>query len=202
MRLYGSGTSPFVRKALIVAAEAGIMDQVEFIAAEGGPLDPPGLREKNPLRKIPFLETPDGRILFDSRVVVEAFIEAAPDAGAARALLPSAGPGRMDVLTRQALADGICDCAVAVSYESRLRPPERQSPEWLALQWGKVVSGLDYLEALAPAEDRFDLGDCALAGTLPYLDFRFPDRDWRVGRPQLAAWFEAAKQRPSVAETL
>lgn len=201
MRLYGSRTSPFVRKTLIVAEEAGIMDRVEFVAAEGSPLDPPGERAKNPLRKIPFLEMPDGRILFDSRVVAEAFIEAA-DESASRALLPSAGPERFDALTRQALSDGICDCAVAISYETRLRPEAQQSPDWLAVLWGKIDSGLDWLEQNAPPADRFDLGDCGLAGALPYLDFRFSHRDWRASRPQLAAWFEQVKARPSVAAIL
>lgn len=201
MRLYGSRMSPFVRKTLVVAAEAGIDDRVEFIDAEAQPLGPPGDRVKNPLRKIPFLEMPDGRILFDSRVVAAAFIEAAEES-AARALLSSGGPEQMDALTRQALVDGICDFAVANSYEIRLRPEAQQSPEWIAMRWERIDSGLDWLEANIPPADRFDLGDCALAALLPYLDARFGHRDWRATRPRLAAWFETAKTRPSVAAIL
>ena len=202
MRLYGSQTSPYVRKTRIVVAETGLSHQVEFVAAEGAPLDPPGLRGRNPLRKIPFLETTDGRLLFDSRVVAEALIAATPLRDAADGLLPPEGDDRFDALTRQALADGICDAAVAIAYETRLRPAEKQWSDWLDDLWSRVISGLDWLEASPRPEGRFDLGDCALAATLPYLDLRFGDRGWRDGRPVLSAWWEIAQLRPSVAATL
>lgn len=202
MRLYGSATSPFVRKVRIVCTELGLDDRVEFIPAEGTPLDEPGLRAKSPLRKIPFLETADERVLFDSRVVAEALIEACRDEGAARAMLPSAGPDRLDALTRQALGDGLCDAAVAVAYERRLRPEALQWPEWMDMQWGKALSALDWAEAHVPPADRFDLGDAALAAALPYLDHRFAERDWRPGRAALTAWWEGVCARPSVAATL
>ncbi|MEL6979921.1 MAG: glutathione S-transferase N-terminal domain-containing protein [Pseudomonadota bacterium] len=202
MRLYGSVNSPFVRKVRIVIGELELEERVEFIAAEGTPLDDPGLRAKTPLKKIPFLETSDERILFDSRVIAEAMIESCPDEATARAMLPSGGPDRQDTLTRQALGDGICDAAVGVAYETRLRPEALHWPEWLDIQWGKVVSALDWAETRALAADRFDLGDAALAAALPYLDFRFPDRDWRIGRPALTGWWDGVRARPAVAATL
>lgn len=201
MRLYGSKTSPFVRNARIVVGELGLEDKVEFVLAEGTPMDEPGLRAKNPLRKIPFIETAGGEILFDSRVVIEALLQAA-DANRAEAYLPSGGPGRLEVLTRQALSVGMMDVAVGMAYELRLRPAEKHWSEWLDVQWSKVVSALDWQEAAARPEGRFDLGDCALAAGLIYLDLRYGDRDWRAGRPNLAAWFESAKARPAVAAVL
>lgn len=192
MKLYGSKMSPFVRHALIVIEEIGFGDKVAFVAAEGSPLDAPGLRVKNPLKKIPFLELEDGRIVYDSRVLIEHLVGLAP----AQTLLPSDPGARLDALTRQALALGAADCAVGVSYERRLRPEEKRWPDWIAIQLGKVDAALD---AMAPASDRFDLGDSAAAALLAYLDARYSDRPWRAGRDALAAWFEAASERPSVA---
>lgn len=202
MRLYGSAFSPFVRKTRIVVGELALDETVDFVSAEGTPLDDPGLRAKNPLKKIPFLEFSDGRLAYDSRVVCVALIEAATDEAAKRALLPSGGPDQMDALTRQALADGMCDAAVSVAYERRLRPAEFQWDVWMDMQLDKVAAALDALENTPPPSGRFDLGDCAVAATLPYLDLRFPDRPWRDGRPALTAWWAEAQRRPSVAATL
>ncbi len=207
MKLYGSPISPFVRKARIVAGELGLGDALTFIVTEGAPTDlDPGLRAKNPLRKIPFLELGDGQIVYDSRVICEALAAAAADPVKSEALLPPSGPSRFTVLTRQALADGICDAAVATAYERRLRPEDMVWERWVEAQLGKVWSGLDAAEQAVPgdgqAEDRFDLGDCALACVPPYLDLRFPDHPWRDGRPRLTAWWERVRGRRSVSATL
>lgn len=201
MRLYGSAASPFVRKVRILATELELDDELEFILAEGTPLDASELRAKSPLKKIPFLEMDDGLVVYDSGVVAEALISSAREQKAAE-LLPPSGSARLEVLTRQSLVDGICDAAVGLGYELRLRPADKHWPEWMDAQWGKVQSGLDWFEAAERPEGRFDLGDCALAVLPIYLDFRFADRDWRVGRPRLTAWWEAVKDRPSIAATL
>ncbi len=198
MKLYGSKMSPFVRKTLIVVEELGLGDRVGFVAAEGTPLDAPGLRAKNPLAKIPILECESGRVVYDSAVICETLLQKAP----AHALLPVAGEARIDTLTRQALADGVADCAVTAAYERRLRPEAKRWDVWIDLQLGKVDRGLDAMDAEIAGAERFDLGDCAMAGVLAYLDARFADRPWRGGRPALADWFEAAKARPSVAAIL
>jgi glutathione S-transferase len=45
------------------------------------------------------------------------------------------------------------------------------------------------------------IGEVAVAALLGYLNFRWPDRDWRSGRPTLARWFEHFDQRPSMVST-
>ena len=42
----------------------------------------------------------------------------------------------------------------------------------------------------------FDMGQIALGCALGYLDFRGGDRNWRAGRPGLAAWFAAGASDP------
>ncbi|MGE5241914.1 MAG: glutathione S-transferase N-terminal domain-containing protein, partial [Bacteroidota bacterium] len=68
MKLYGSLTSPYVRKARILLREKNI--PCEFVIA--GASDPgspvPAL---NPLGKVPVLALDNGEALFDSPVIVE-----------------------------------------------------------------------------------------------------------------------------------
>lgn len=67
MKLYGTTTSPFVRRVRIVAAEVG--EPIERIdtATDDGQA---ALREITPIRKVP-VAIVDGRTLFDSRVIVD-----------------------------------------------------------------------------------------------------------------------------------
>ena len=48
---------------------------------------------------------------------------------------------------------------------------------------------------------RFTLGEAAVACAISYLEFRLPDLAWRGGHPALAAWYDAAERRPSLAKT-
>jgi glutathione S-transferase len=40
--------------------------------------------------------------------------------------------------------------------------------------------------------------NATLACTLVYLDFRVSNIEWRSMRPDLAAWFDSASERPSM----
>jgi len=60
---------------------------------------------------------------------------------------------------------------------------------------------LDTLEEEAPTFAGFTIGLISIACALIYLDRQratsHSDDDWRVGRPNLAAWFERFIDRPS-----
>lgn len=198
MKLYGSTASPFVRKVRIAIGELGLDKKVEFVASEGTPFDEPGDRAKAPLRKVPFLELDEGRVVYDSRVIIEALTQNLPN----QTLVPASALRRLDTLTREALGDGLCDAALSASYERRLRPAEKVWDAWIEAQMGKVMSALDTFEADKGYDGRFDIGDCALAAALVYLDLRFEDYPWRPGRARLTAWWDSVKTRPSVAATL
>lgn len=112
-------------------------------------------------------------------------------------MLPQ-GPSRFDVLTLQALANGLMDASILQVYETRFRPEERRDQDWLAYQADKVRRGLATLEAAPPATladgEVPDAGQIALACALGYLDLRF-EGAWRTQHPRLVAWlaaFEAA----------
>lgn len=196
MRLYGSLTSPYVRKVRVVLSEKAI--PYEFVVSN--PHDPDSVvRRYNPLGKVPALELDDGTTLFDSPVIVEYL-----DGLKGEALIPAAGAPHWQVLRWQALADGILDAVVARLLETR-RPVEQQSRPALALQEGKVARAIAFAEQLDKAKsclvgDRLTLADIAFGVALAYTDFRYP-HDWRSTNPRLAAWFTDIGTRAPFVET-
>jgi len=199
MKLYGSETSPFVRKVRVLLHELGSWDQVEMVEATGSPTAPGTLPlAHNPLGKIPALERPDGPTLYDSRVICR-YLDDLADGG----LYPPA-PRLWDSLVLEATADGILEAAVLMVYEGRLRPESMRSEPWIAAQWTKIARSLDAVEGrwMAHLAGRLDIGQIALGCALGYLDFRHSDRDWRAGRPALAAWGARFAERSAMRATL
>ena len=70
MKLFGSNTSPYVRKIRIQALEGGYWDRIDFFEMATAPTNP-NMDNVNPLKKVPALATDDGQVLFDSRVICE-----------------------------------------------------------------------------------------------------------------------------------
>ena len=67
MKLFGTTTSPFVRRVRVVAAEVGqTFDLVNTAHDEGQA----ALRACSPIAKVPVAEL-GGRVLFDSRVIID-----------------------------------------------------------------------------------------------------------------------------------
>lgn len=198
MRLFHSATSPFVRKVMVTLHETGQLDRVELVAAAGTPVAPGTMPVAvNPLGKVPTLERPDGPALYDSRVITR-YLDGLADGG-----LYPAEPRLWETLTLEATGDGICDAAVLMVYEARLREETGPSGAWTEAQWAKIARALDALEArwLAHLAGRIDAGQIAVGCALGYLDFRLAARGWRDGRPMLAHWFERFDERPSMVET-
>jgi len=199
MKLFYSRTSPYVRKVMILLHETGQLADVELVSVSGTPVNPGTMPvDHNPLGKIPALLPDDGPAMFDSRVICR-FL----DDRAGGKLYPS-GPALWPVLTLEAMADGITDAAILMVYESRVRPEELRMPAWLDAQWLKVSRALDALETswLAELQGPFSMGVAAIGSALEYLDLRHGARDWRAGRPNLAAWQKEFSKRPSMLATV
>jgi len=198
MRLFHSPTSPFVRKVMVTLHETGQAGDVTLVPAMGTPVDAGSMPlAQNPLGKIPALERDDGPALYDSRVICR-FL----DDRAAANLYPA--PHLWDVLTLEATADGIMDAAVLMVYESRVRPEENRFAPWVDGQWTKIDRALDALDQrwLSHLQGPLDMGQIAVGVALGYLDFRHGNRDWRSGRPGLAAWEAVFAARASMVATL
>ncbi len=200
MKLLGSDTSPYTRKARFVLLEKGLAH--DYVVA---PPREPGspVPQANPLGRIPTLLLDDGTAVFDSAVICEY----ADALGAGPALIPAGREARMRVRRWEALADGIMDSAVAVRVES-LRPPERQDPATLALHGAAIGRALAHAAAaLADGRaflegDACSLADLALLAALAYLDLRQPERDWRGAWPALARFDAALRTRPALRAAL
>lgn len=198
MKLYYSQKSPFVRKALVVASEAGIADKLELVDYSTTTPVNPDTSNANPLRKIPALELDDGTILFDSPVVCE-YLDTELGNGS---LFPRELPARWIALRFQALADGLMDAAVLMRYEIILRPENLRWDDWVTGQAIKIDGALADMESHAASfGERVDIGTISVACAVAYMDFRFKDKDWRTTCPKLAAWYDTFGKRPSMQAT-
>lgn len=197
MKLYFSPASPFVRKVMVVAREAGIADSIQSLDSKANPVvTDMEIAVSNPLAQVPSAVLPDGRVLHDSRVICE-YLDTVANAG----LFPN-GEARWAVLTQQSLADGILDAALLARYERILRPEALRWAEWEDGQLRKIRRSLDQLETeVGVFAGRLDIGTIATGCALGYLDFRFPDYDWREGHDALASWFAEFDRRPSMQAT-
>ncbi|MEM9476719.1 MAG: glutathione S-transferase [Pseudomonadota bacterium] len=199
MRLYSAASSPYARKVMVVLHETGQFDDVEVVPVYGSPTNPDTMPlAKNPLGKLPALERADGPALYDSRVICRYL----NDRAGAR-LYPDP-PRLWDTLTLEATGDGILDAALLMVYEGRLRPADKQFPDWVEGQWAKVDRALDVLNErwISHLSARMDIGQIAVGCALGYLDFRLGDRDWRAGRDGLGAWYDKIAERPAMQATI
>jgi len=199
VRLYTSPTTPFGRKVQVAILESGLTDRIAIQVVAGTPLDPGSLPvDRNPLGKIPALLREDGAAIYDSRVICR-YLDDVLKAG----MYPDA-PRLWDTLVLEATGDGILDAAILMRYEVAVRPGERQFEPWLEGQWAKVDRTLDALEGrwMAHLHGAMDMGQVAVACALGYLDFRHGVRDWRRGRPALAAWEAKMAARDSLRATV
>jgi glutathione S-transferase len=199
MKLYFSPTSPYVRKVMVVLRETGQLDDVELVDAVTAPIAPADvLRGKVPLGKIPALERADGPTIFDSRVIC-AFMDARAGAG-----LYGSGSRIWDMKTLEALADGVLDAALLLTYEARLRPEAMRWDDWSEAQWGKIARAAEALNAqwMGHLVGPLNIGQIAVACALGYVDFRHGPRDWRRGNDALASWYATFSERESMAATV
>jgi glutathione S-transferase len=193
MELWYAPTSPFARKVRVVAHELGLADRLRLV--EANPWTDARLRSINPLAKVPTLVLDDGEAIWESGLIAEQLAEPT----GRRDLFPASGEPRRRALLLQALADGASTAAGRL-YADERRPADQRSEAMLARFRDALEATLDRLEA-TPLLDPPTIGEISVAVFLGYLDFRWPERDWRAKRPRLAGWFAAFAARPSMTET-
>ncbi len=200
MKLAYSTASPYVRKVMIVAIEAGLDSKIEKLPMAVRPDQPnAALAPDNPLMKVPTLVTDAGDKLFDSRVIC-AYLDSL-HSGAK--LIPESGPARWKVLCLEALGDGITDAGILVRYELGLRPKELHWKEWIDGQTKKVLQGLDQLESdPSVLSGPLNVGQIAVACGLGWMKFRNVFGDVLATRPKLAAAIAKLEERPSFKATV
>ncbi len=201
MKLAYSPVSPYVRKVMIVAHEAGLVGRIEKVPTAVRPDQPNAtLAPDNPLMKVPTLTTDGGEVLFDSRVIC-AYLDSLHSG---RKLIPESGGARWKALRVEALGDGITDAGILLRYETTLRAEPKRWKEWIDGQTLKMTQGLDALEREPDLlSGELDIGQIAVACCVGWLNFRSVlGGDCLVGRPKLGAWFAKISERPSLKATV
>jgi glutathione S-transferase len=199
MKLYYSAASPFVRKVMVSAYEAGLFDRITQVPTQATPVTPNiELAKQNPLMKLPTLVADDGEELYESSLICQ-YLDTLHTG---HKLVPSAGTNRWRVLRLEALADGITDAGILIRYEELFRKPEQRHSDWIKGQLTKVNNGLDALERnIDWLKGDLNLGQIAVACSIGWLEFRKPAGDIRKGRPKLFAWYDEFAKRPSMQAT-
>ena len=197
MKLIGSLSSPYVRKVRIVMAEKKL--DYEFVTEDVWAADTT-ISQSNPLGKVPCLVMEGGEALFDSRVIVE-YLDTLSPVGK---LIPAVGRERAEVKTWEALADGVLDALILARMEANWphRAKEQRSQAWIDRQLDKTRVSLKAMsqglgEKPYCAGIYLSLADIAVGCALGYLDFRFPEIDWRGGYPNLGKLQDKLMQRQS-----
>src|SRR3954465_14309598 len=202
MKLIGAVTSPYVRKVRIVMAEKKL--DYDFVTEDVWSSETT-ISQSNPLGKVPCLVMEGGEALFDSRVIVE-YLDTLSPVGK---LIPVVGRERAEVKTWEALADGVLDAAVLARLEGNWggRKKAERSQAWIDRQLAKIDTSVKAMsqglgEKPFCAGIYLSLADISVGCALGYLDFRFPQIDWRTPYPNLAKLNEKLLARASFTETL
>ena len=90
--------------------------------------------------------------------------------------------------------------AVSITYESKLRLENEQSPSWMEAQWSKVLHAIKALDdgEFKAMNGEMNMGQIAVACALGYLDFRHDARQWRNGHSNLASWNDKMMKLPAL----
>jgi glutathione S-transferase len=201
MKLIGAITSPYVRKVRIVMAEKKL--DYQFVPEDVWSATTQ-IGASNPLGKVPCLVMEGAEAVFDSRVIVE-YLDTLSPVGK---LIPGQGRERAEVKTWEALADGVLDAAILARLEATWpgRSDEQRSQAWIDRQLGKIDSALAAMARGLGDKPfcsgvHFSLSDVAVGCALGYLDFRFPQIDWRTPHPNLTKLSDKLALRASFQDT-
>ncbi len=197
LTLYSQSHSPYARKTIVFAHEAGLADRIAVVDHETSPTNRnPAVFAVNPLGKVPVLVTPEAGAIFDSLVICD-YLDGLHGG---RRLIPEGGSARWQALRLHAIAQGLCDAGIALRWETARRPEHLRHPPLAEGQAAKLVESYDLLERQESFDEPVHIGHIGLATALAWLAFRnLPD--FRSGRPRLTRWHEAFAQRPSMRRT-
>lgn len=197
MKLFHAPGSPYARIARMAVIELGLEERV---AVEEATLRDPAsvLLPFNPVGRVPTLVLDGGTAITETTPVLMVLDALVP---AGRRLLP--GADRPRALAAYGRVLGMMD-GIAVWNRELRRPEHERSPGVIALEALRAVRIADALErdAATGGFAQRDAAWLALVALLGYCERRHTAFPWRLARPSLAALFDAAQARPSVARTV
>jgi glutathione S-transferase len=190
IRLYGTVTSPYVRRVRIVADELGLPCELINTATDEGQA---ALRARSPIWKVPAAEI-DGQLVIDSHAITDVLIE-------------RFGRGKLrliavdDVEARNAMAviDAVSDSLINSFYLEKEGAKREQLP-YLGKQHARAASAMAWLEQnvhepFVTSRKEYGLPEIALGTTLDWMRFRnvYPFEQ----HARLVRCFEAFEKRAS-----
>lgn len=200
MKIYGSSLSPYVRKALVVAAELGV--EVQNVPTPPGSTDPE-FREASPFGKIPGLR--DGDLTLCDSTAIAVYLDALHPAGG---LIPADPASRARVVWFDEFSDTILFDAGAKMFFNRI-----VAPKFLKIGGDLAMADkaehellppiLDWLEGVVPASghlvaDRLTLADISVAS--PFVNLLHLGIQVDPARhPALAGYVDRMLARPTFA---
>ena len=196
MKCYATSNSPYARKVRIAALETGVYDQVDWqmITREERAEIVPDI---NPLGKVPVAVLDSGHVLCDSPVICAYVDSLSSDTN----LIPKSGSERWEVLTLEALGDGLGEAVISASQEDQ-RPGEKRSQGVVDRQVGKANAALEFLNHAAKDFNTHPLmGEISVACALGYMEFRDVVPGWRDKYANLGSWYAEILKRQSFIDT-
>jgi glutathione S-transferase len=204
MRLFWTPASPFVRKVMALVHETGLSEQVKIVptvwphewATRTISFDPAFIAA-NPVGRIPALVTESGVAICESNLICRYL---AAKAGKPE-LIPRDGDVDLPLLRLWGLSDGAIEAMIAARAES-LRSGTERSPNFLRKQMDRIDRCFDSFDInVLQGFRQPTIAHLSAAIGCGYMDFRFPEEDWRTKRPQLVDWYEQFSQRQSMMMT-
>jgi glutathione S-transferase len=191
IRLFGTHTSPYVRRVRVVAHELGLGVELIDTASEPGQSQ---LRERSPIWKVPTAEI-DGQLVFDSGVICSLLVT--------RAGSTIAPVEQLDDRNAITVVDGALDSLINTFYLARdgVRPAEAA---YVQKQHDRAASALAWIDARIhdgwlSHDRRFGLPEIALGTAVAWMRFR---ATYPVERhPGVLACLARCEERDSFAAT-
>ena len=192
LELFGTFTSPYVRRTRVIAMELGLPLAMRDTATPEGQ---EALRAASPLWKVPALRVGD-QVILDSDVI-------------GKYLLRTHGPGplaahepsNLEVENFIKVVDGALDSLINAFYLAKEGVTGEQAP-YLAKQRARAASALTWADGKVGGSvlgGQFGLAAIGLATALEWMVFReaYPVAD----HPALCSWLAAHAERPSLVAT-
>lgn len=191
MRLFFTASSPYARKARLVAFETGLAPRIEFVRVTVR--DPKSiLLTHSPVGKVPVLETDTGIIVHESSLICAYLDGLSPGTKLSAFEDPAT---RLDICRLEGIALGFLDALVTCVREER-RPERARSAALIELERARAERCLRALEREAVTNGlgrQLNIAQLTVACGCGVLDFRLLSYVRRPRFPSLARFLREAR---------
>ena len=188
--------SPYARVPRVAIRYLKIENVNEVIVA---PFENPNqLVDANPLAKIPCLIFDDKSSVFDSETIL-------------RYMDATHGDNKLfgkeqnwPRATDFSMVKGLMDSAVGLRQEQMREDEGVRSPFWTQRFESAILRTVTHIESNKPyfyESEELNAERLVLVCAVAYVDFRFPQFDWRSRTPKLASWVDGQLTQPWFKET-